>query len=52
MMNDTTLKKRLEKDITKLLMSNYNVVLVDENNLKEFFVIFNGPKDSSYEGVF
>ena len=50
-MKDITKNKRKEKDLMKLMMSNYEVALLDENNSKEFFVVFYGPKDSSYEGV-
>lgn len=41
---------RKERDVMKLLMSNYEVTLPDENNHNEFYVLFDGPKDSPYEG--
>ena len=42
---------RKEKDVMKLLMSNYEVTITDENNPNDLFVLFDGPKDSPYEGV-
>lgn len=41
---------RREKDVRKLLMSQYDVQLTNEDDTKDFRVIFNGPKDSHYEG--
>ena len=36
----------------KLMMSGkFKVTLADENSTKEFEVLFDGPKDSPYEGV-
>lgn len=43
--------KRKEKDLMKLMMSNYEVSLTEENNLNDFNVIFSGPKDTPYEEV-
>jgi ubiquitin-protein ligase len=43
--------KRKERDLMKLMMSNYDVQLTDENNRNDLFVIFKGPKDSPYENV-
>lgn len=43
--------KRRDKDITKLMMSNYDVILVNEDKLNELYVMFEGPKDSPYENV-
>ncbi len=43
--------KRKERDVMKLMMSNYEVTLVDEANQNDFYVIFTGPKESPYEGV-
>lgn len=43
--------KRKERDLMKLMMSNYEVLLADENNKNDFYVIFKGPKESPYEGV-
>ena len=43
--------KRKEKDLMKLMMSNYEVTLTDENNNNDFYVIFYGPKDTPYEEV-
>ena len=42
---------RKERDVMKLLMSNYEVNITDENNPNELYVLFHGPKDSPYEGV-
>ena len=42
--------KRREKDVMKLMMSKYQVALVDDK-ISEFHVTFKGPKDSLYEGV-
>jgi ubiquitin-conjugating enzyme E2 H len=43
--------KRKEKDVMKLLVSDYDVQSVNENTNTEFIVKFPGPKDSAYEGV-
>ena len=44
--------KRKEKDVMKLMMSGkFNVTIISENSMSEFEVLFNGPKDSNYEGV-
>ena len=43
--------KRKERDLMKLMMSNYEVNLADENNPNDLYVVFMGPKDSPYEGV-
>lgn len=42
-------KKRKEKDVMKLIMSDYEVTLKDESRMDEFSVIFKGPKESPYE---
>ena len=41
---------RTERDVMKLLMSNYEVTITDENNHNDFYVLFSGPSDSPYEG--
>jgi len=43
--------KRREKDVMKLLVSEYEVALENDSSTSEFFVKFFGPKDSPYEGV-
>ena len=43
--------KRRDKDVTKIMVSGYNVELTDENKMNEIIVDFLGPKDSPYEGV-
>jgi ubiquitin-conjugating enzyme E2 H len=47
----STSNKRKEKDLMKLMMSNYEVTLTEENSQNEFFVIFYGPKETPYEEV-
>jgi ubiquitin-protein ligase len=46
-----TQNKRKERDVMKLLMSNYEVSLTDETNKNDMYVLFHGPKGSPYEGV-
>jgi len=41
--------KRREMDVMKLMMSDFNVQ-VENDNIQEFCVNFKGPKDSPYEG--
>lgn len=41
--------KRREMDVMKLMMSDYEVHLADDNT-SEFYVKFQGPKDTPYEG--
>ena len=41
--------KRRELDVTKLLMSDWRVELV-EDSLSEFYIEFAGPKDSALAG--
>ena len=45
-----TKNTRKERDVMKLLMSNYEVTITDENNHNDFYVLFSGPSDSPYEG--
>ncbi len=35
----------------KLVMSNYEISIPDENNKNDIYVKFHGPKDSPYKGV-
>ena len=42
-------KKRIAKDVNKLIMSEYDVTFKDESRLEEFSVVFYGPKESPYE---
>ncbi len=46
-----TANKRKEKDVMKLLVSDYEVQTMDENRNNELLVKFLGPKESPYEGV-
>ena len=46
-----TSNKRKEKDVMRLLVSSYEVTVIDEKKNTEFIVKFCGPKDSAYEGV-
>ncbi|KAL7409642.1 ubiquitin-conjugating enzyme/RWD-like protein [Mrakia frigida] len=41
-------KRRIETDVMKLLMSDYEVTLVNDN-MQEFFVRFHGPVDTPFE---
>jgi hypothetical protein len=50
-MNSSAQNKRKERDLMKLMMSNYEVTLTDENVQNDINVIFPGPKESPYEGV-
>ena len=43
--NMTSPSKRRELDITKLLLSDHDVELVDDN-ISEFYITFHGPKES------
>eukprot|EP00128_Syssomonas_multiformis_P016838 Colp12_sorted_trinity150504_noHs@17848 len=45
----STPKRRLETDVMKLMMSDYDVSLVNDS-MHEFYVMFCGPKDSPYNG--
>jgi ubiquitin-protein ligase len=38
-------KRRIETDVMKLMMSDYEVTLVNDN-MQEFYVIFKGPAES------
>lgn len=42
--------KRKEKDVMKLLTSDYEIEIKDDM-MSEFTVILDGPPDSPYEGV-
>ncbi|KAH9719496.1 UBC core domain-containing protein [Citrus sinensis] len=41
--------KRREMDLMKLMMSDYKVEMINDG-MQEFYVEFNGPKESSYQG--
>lgn len=44
-------KRRIETDVMKLMMSDYEVTLVNDN-MQEFYVIFKGPSESKSEITF
>ncbi|KAI8880848.1 hypothetical protein K501DRAFT_224038 [Backusella circina FSU 941] len=45
----STPRRRIETDVMKLLMSDYEVTLVNDN-MQEFFVRFHGPTDTPFAG--
>lgn len=47
--NSAIASKRKEKDVMKLMMSDY-IVTRSQENPNDFMVEFNGPKGSLYEG--
>lgn len=42
-------RRRMETDVMKLLMSDYEVTLVNDN-MQEFYVRFHGPEDTPFAG--
>lgn len=40
-------KRRIETDVMKMLMSDYEVTLVNDN-MQEFYVRFKGPEESKF----
>ncbi|KAJ3349863.1 Mismatch repair endonuclease pms2 [Entophlyctis luteolus] len=42
-------KRRIEVDMMKLLMSDYEVTLVNDS-MQEFYVLFHGPDDTPFKG--
>ncbi|KAG0074166.1 Ubiquitin-conjugating enzyme E2 8 [Podila epicladia] len=42
-------RRRIETDVMKLLMSDYEVTLVNDN-MQEFYVRFHGPADTPFTG--
>lgn len=51
-MNSTNnANKRKEKDVMKLLVSEYEVKVVNENTNDELLIKMKGPQNSPYEGV-
>ena len=44
-------QKRKSKDVTRIMVSGYEVELVDEEKMDELIVKFKGPQDSLYTGV-
>lgn len=45
----TTPQRRIEKDMMELMMLDHEVLLVDDN-MQQFYVMFKGPRDTPYEG--
>lgn len=43
-------KRRIETDVMKLMMSDYEVTLVNDS-MQEFYVIFKGPQESKSASV-
>ncbi|EME89518.1 uncharacterized protein MYCFIDRAFT_76860 [Pseudocercospora fijiensis CIRAD86] len=43
-------KRRIETDVMKMLMSDYEVTLVNDNSMQEFYVRFKGPSETPFEG--
>jgi hypothetical protein len=44
--------KRRDRDVTKILVSGYDVDILNEKTMNEFIVKnFKGPEDSPYAGV-
>ncbi|OBA22826.1 hypothetical protein METBIDRAFT_36872 [Metschnikowia bicuspidata var. bicuspidata NRRL YB-4993] len=42
-------KRRIEKDVMDLMMSDFDVSLIDDS-MQQFHVIFHGPSDTPYAG--
>jgi len=42
-------RRRIETDVMKLLMSDYEVTLINDN-MQEFYVRFHGPEDTPFTG--
>ncbi|KAK9720780.1 ubiquitin-conjugating enzyme E2 H [Basidiobolus ranarum] len=42
-------RRRIETDVMKLLMSDYEVTLVNDN-MQEFYIRFHGPEDTPFSG--
>jgi len=42
--------KRRDTDMMKLMMSDFDVLVTDENNAYDFVVKFQGPQNTPYEG--
>lgn len=42
-------KRRIEKDVMELMMSDHDVTLIDDS-IQQFYVIFKGPQNTPYEG--
>lgn len=45
----TSPKRRIETDVMKMLMSDYEVNLVNDS-MQEFYVMFNGPEETAFAG--
>jgi hypothetical protein len=44
-------KRRIETDVMKMMMSDYEVTLVNDN-MQEFYVSFKGPSESGYFPIY
>lgn len=49
--NQAGVNVRKEKDVHKLMVSEFNVTIPNEDDTNELKVEFSGPKDSPYDGV-
>jgi GMP synthase PP-ATPase subunit len=45
------MNKRKSKDVMKLLISDYEVKIIDENKNDQFLIKLKGPENSAYEAV-
>lgn len=42
-------RRRIETDVMKMMMSDYEVTLVNDN-MQEFYVVFKGPEETPFDG--
>jgi len=42
-------KRRIETDVMKMMMSDYEVTLINDN-MQEFYVAFKGPTETPFQG--
>ena len=49
-MSSSSPSKRRESDLMKLMMAGYEVVMENDESAADFYVTFEGPKDTFYEG--
>ena len=51
MATQTNINKRKDRDVMKLLVSEYDVTVTNERTNNEFQIKIKGPINSPYEGV-